>query len=170
MATAPLRGPAAAVARAEAALGHVEEAVAVALLAGIAGVVNLQIGARYFFSSPFIWAEEIAKILMIWLAYVAAGAVTRRGAHIAVDSLQRALPGRASRLLGVAIGLAMVALFLFLGWVTLGLLAVVGSMTMIGTGLPMAVLIWPVIMGSGLIVLHSALRLFLPAAPPEAAP
>jgi len=140
-------------------IGRIEEAAAVGLLLAMAGLVNLQIVARYVFDSPFIWPEEITKILLIWLCYVAAGAVTRRAAHIAVDTFVLILP-RALRLaVMILLDLITIALFGALAVIGTRLVASVGGMKLIATGLPTSVLVWPVIIGGGLIVLHAALRI-----------
>lgn len=154
--------------RGEALLGRIEEGLAITFLVSIAGVVNLQIVARYLFNSPLIWAEEVSKILMIWLAYIGAAAVTRRSAHIAVDSLPAMLPQGLARLLGAVLQAVMAVLFLLLAWLSLDLMRRVGGMRLIGTGLPTAILILPVLIGSGLITLHAVLRMFLPVLPPDA--
>jgi TRAP-type C4-dicarboxylate transport system permease small subunit len=143
---------------AERMIGRVEEAAAVGLLLAIAGLVNLQIVARYVFDSPFIWPEEITKILLIWLCYVAAGAVTRRSAHIAVDTFVLTLPRVLRLAVMILLDLITIALFGALAVIGTRLVASVGGMKLIATGLPTSVLVWPVIIGGGLIVLHSALR------------
>jgi len=150
----------------EVLLGRIEETLAIAFLIGIAGVVNIQIIARYFLNSPLIWAEEAAKILMIWLAYVGAGAVTHRSAHIAVDSLPGLLPPTAARVVGALLQAVMAVLFVLLAWLSMDLMRRVGGMQLIGTGLPTAILILPVLIGSGLIALHSVLRVFMPVESP----
>ena len=67
--------------------GAVEEGLAMLFLAGIAVVINLQVVSRYVMDDPFIWPEEISRILMVWASWWGAAAVTRRGLHIRFDML-----------------------------------------------------------------------------------
>ena len=46
------------------ALGRAEELVAMALVVALLIVVNLQIFARYIFHHPFIWPEEVSRLLL----------------------------------------------------------------------------------------------------------
>ena len=65
-----------------------------ACLAGMVGIVFLATVARYtkWFVTP--WAEEAARYLMIWLAFVGAGAVAKTGSHFGVDILVKRIPER----------------------------------------------------------------------------
>ena len=144
---------------AEQVFGRIEEFAAIGLLTAIAALVNLQVVARYVFDSPFIWPEEITRILLIWLCYVAAGAVTRRSAHIAVDTLVLLLPSALRRIVLILIDLAMITLFIALAVIAHQLATAVVGMNLIATNLPTSILVWPVILGGGLIALHSALRI-----------
>ncbi|MCD2184643.1 TRAP transporter small permease [Rhizobium sp. GN54] len=67
---------------------------------------------RYVVGISLPWVEEISRYMMIWVAYLGAGLALRGGAHVAVEVLQDALPARLTRLLRIAIA---VAILLFLG-------------------------------------------------------
>lgn len=66
-------------------VGQLEKAVAVGMLAIILVSMSLQVFARYVFGSPFSWSEELARLAMIWLTFLAASWVTAEGGHIRVD-------------------------------------------------------------------------------------
>jgi len=40
---------------------------------------------RYVLQSPLSWSEEVARLAMIWLTFIAAGFVSAKHQHIAVD-------------------------------------------------------------------------------------
>jgi TRAP-type C4-dicarboxylate transport system permease small subunit len=67
-------------------IGTLEEWLGIALVAAMMGVVNLQVVARYLFDKPFIWPEEVSRLILIWLAFLGAAALIRRGGDIAVDT------------------------------------------------------------------------------------
>lgn len=73
---------------AERALGwlvRIEQAFAVALLAVLLIAMGAQVVARYVFGSPLSWSEEVARLAMIWLTFIAASFVAAKREHIAVD-------------------------------------------------------------------------------------
>lgn len=73
---------------AERALGwlvRIEQVFAVALLAVLLIAMGAQVIARYVFGSPLSWSEEVARLAMIWLTFIAASFVAAKGEHIAVD-------------------------------------------------------------------------------------
>lgn len=72
----------------ERALGwlvRIEQVLAVALLAVLLIAMGAQVIARYVFGSPLSWSEEVARLAMIWLTFIAASFVAAKGEHIAVD-------------------------------------------------------------------------------------
>lgn len=71
--------------------------VLVLLLAAMAAMVIANVISRYVFLHSFTWVEELSRYLMIWAAFLGAGVALRVGGHIAVDSLQEALPAAGAR-------------------------------------------------------------------------
>ena len=80
--------PFAAVAgRLEAWLGRMVE-VPVALLTAIEVVILFAgVVSRYVFRSPFVWSDELASILFLWLAMLGAVVAFRRGEHMRMSTL-----------------------------------------------------------------------------------
>jgi len=68
-----------AIRTASAAAERICLAAAMAALAGMVGAVMLQIVARYGFSSPPSWTEELARYLMVWGGLLGATVAFRRG-------------------------------------------------------------------------------------------
>ena len=80
-------------------------AVALTLLVGV-GINFANILARYFFSAPFHWVEEIMTFMLVWITFLAAGAIAWDRKHLAIDLFVPALP-RAARF--VVVRTAMLA-------------------------------------------------------------
>ena len=57
-------------------------------------IVNANVLMRYFFKSPLYWAEEVATGLFVWTVFVGSSYAYRRHAHLGVDILVNALPGK----------------------------------------------------------------------------
>ena len=140
------------------ALGALEEAVAMALLVGIVAVVALQVVGRYLLPNPFIWPEEVTRLMLVWLTFIGGAAVTRHGAHIAVDLVLDLLPGTVRRTMGVAINLATGAVFVFVALLAARLADNVATLPLAATRWSMAVMVWPAAVGCALIALHAFVR------------
>lgn len=151
-------------------LGRVEDILAMLLVAVLAIVVNLQIFARYLFHAPFIWPEEVARLCLVWMAFIGAAALTRRGADIAVDTFVLMLPARARRIALILRDLVMIAVFVFVAMQGFALARAVQNMPLIATGWPTAMLAWPVIAGAGLTAFHCLVRLLAALIEGETAP
>jgi TRAP-type C4-dicarboxylate transport system permease small subunit len=95
------------------------KAVLAALLAIMATLVFGNVVLRYVFGVSLSWVEELTRYMMIWLAWLGAGLALREGAHIAIDTLQRALPERAALIMRTIVVLIMAVFFgalVWLGW------------------------------------------------------
>lgn len=83
-------------------------------------VILLQVVYRYVpFLDALNWPEEAARFLMLWLTGLCAPSALRWGGFVAIDMVPRALAGRASTLLLLALHLvAMMVLVMgvYLGW------------------------------------------------------
>lgn len=91
---------------------------------------------RYLFSSGIAWAEEIARLMFVWLIFLGAILALRRHAHLGVELVQARLPRKLRRLCAVVSHLLMLyALWLFLygSW----------TQTVIGMGTYSTVLRYP---------------------------
>lgn len=150
----------------ERGLGHVEDWVGMAAVAGLAIVVNLQIFARYLFHAPFIWPEEIARLLLVWMTFVGAGALARRGGDLAVDTFVEMMPRVPRRYFLVLRDMTMLVLFAFIATQGYALAQAVAGMPLAATGLPTDLLAWPLLLGGSLIAFHCAVRLLVALANP----
>jgi len=66
-------------------LVRLEQWLAIGILVTILVTMGMQVFARYVFGAPISWSEEVARLGLIWLTFIAAGFVAARGEHIAVD-------------------------------------------------------------------------------------
>ena len=88
----------------------------IALLAAMACIVFANVALRYLTNDSLVWAEEVARHLMIWLTFVGAGLVLRFGGHIAIENLHDVLPGRGGLFLRALIVAALLAFFALMAW------------------------------------------------------
>ena len=86
-------------------------AAIVLLSAAMVAATLAQVVARYGFSAPLSWSEELSRFLFVWLSFLAAWLAWQRREHIAVDVLPEGLRPAAARLCeALALGFAVVAM------------------------------------------------------------
>src|SRR4051794_37049900 len=96
-------------------LGHLVE-VPVALLTAVEVAILLAgVISRYVFRNPFVWSDELASILFLWLAMLGAVVAFRRGEHMRMSTLvARASPRWRTFFEAFAVALAVAFLALVL--------------------------------------------------------
>jgi len=95
------------------------ESIAMLFLAGMVLVVFLQIVLRAISGSSFLWAEEVARFLMIWVIFLGTAVAFRYGAHISIEFLFDRLPESLKKVGHVLIALlsiVFVAVLIAKGW------------------------------------------------------
>lgn len=66
------------------------------------------VGSRYLFGMQASWSEELARLLMVWLALLAAALACREDRHLALDVLVRTGPEDIQRLSRIFVALATI--------------------------------------------------------------
>lgn len=76
----------------EKALDRTTAALVAALVGAMVVVILAAVFTRYVMNDPLSWAEQVAKYLMIWAAFLGASLGIKEGSHIAVNVLVDVLP------------------------------------------------------------------------------
>lgn len=71
---------------------RIETALMSILLLGIVVLASLQIVLRNVFSYALIWADDLIRLAVLWLAVVGALAASRDGRHLAIGIVPRYFP------------------------------------------------------------------------------
>ena len=96
--------------RTSSTVAKVERVAAGTVLAGVFGVVVLNVAARGI-GQPVIWADEMAIYGMAWVAFIGSSAALSGRDHIAITLLSDAVSGRSRQMLATAVdGLLLVLL------------------------------------------------------------
>ena len=74
-----------------------ENAALVILLGALMLLAVGQIAMRIFFSFTFIWADELVKLLVLWIALVASIAASRGDRHLRIDVLSHFVAAKYAR-------------------------------------------------------------------------
>src|SRR5712691_10176657 len=80
------------VARLGDAIANICVALAALALIAIVAINGVNVVARYFFGSPFSWAEELMLFLMIFGVFAGGIAVTWRNQHIRIETIIERAP------------------------------------------------------------------------------
>lgn len=91
--------------------------VVILLLLAMSVVVFSNVSLRYVTGQSITWADEVARYLMIWMTFLAAGLVLRQGGHVAITNLHDVLPLALRRLLRAAIVALLLFFFAYMVWV-----------------------------------------------------
>ena len=86
------------------------------LLGLMIAIGAMQIVQRNFFSSSFLWSDELLRLLVLWLGLVGAVAASRDDKHITIDILSRFLNDRQNLALRLVLDLFTAAVCLLLAW------------------------------------------------------
>ena len=100
---------------------RIEELIFIKIPHALAGVLFLvatainivNVIARYVFSAPVFWAEEVLVFLVIWTVFLVAGSITYRGAHLNMDLLYSALSPMWKHAINTAIAVTMIGCTIF---------------------------------------------------------
>jgi C4-dicarboxylate transporter DctQ subunit len=70
--------------------------------------VATQVFVRYVVQKPwFLWSEEAARFVLVWLVFLGIGMGIKQGTHFAMDLLPNLLGGQLARVLRLAADLSM---------------------------------------------------------------
>lgn len=113
-----------------------ERVVSRVMVVGFVGLITVNVGMRYLAGRPILFAEELAAIMLVWLAFVAISISLHDRAQIGVTLLVDRLPATARRRVRVAVNLIVAALLAVLLWKSLAWVRspVVGFEQVITTG------------------------------------
>jgi len=103
-------------ARLEAAGRFVESAALVVLLGSMILLSVSQIVLRQLFDGSLVWADELIKIIVLWLAMVGSIAAARDNRHIRIDLLSHVLPTRMVMLARVVVDLFAAVVCGIIAW------------------------------------------------------
>ena len=130
-----------------------------AALALDVAVVFAGVVARFVFNAPIIWVEEVARLILIVLTFVGSAVALLRGEHVAVSAFRDRLPPATAA--GVrSAGLALVLGFsAIVAWHSVSFVESRTRQVALASGVPPVAFAWPVLVGSVLAIVYSAILL-----------
>ncbi len=134
-----------------------DDAPAFLLLWALAGVVFLQFFTRYVLNDSFGWTEEIARYLLICLAFVGCVFATRKGSHIAIEVFYVFMPRGMRRVFSTVIDIVLIGVYAWFAWLGADLSMRTQSL-MVSIDLPKSVIYWTVAAGFAGMTVYQTLR------------
>ena len=77
-------------------------------------ITLMQVGARYLFSAPFSWPEEVARILMVWMTFLAMPYAYREGLLVRLESMTARMSERLHSRLEIFVHALLLLMFMLL--------------------------------------------------------
>jgi TRAP-type C4-dicarboxylate transport system permease small subunit len=94
----------------------IENVFLISLLSGMMLLSVVQIVMREIFNSGVVWSGELLKLMVLWLAMIAAIAACRDNRHIRIDALSHLLPAKAIRVSRVIVDLFAAVVCAVIAW------------------------------------------------------
>lgn len=85
-------------------------------LAAMAVIVFTNVTLRYLTSTSIIWAEEVSRYLMIYMAFLSAGLALRQGLLVAITQTHLRFPPAHGRAVRLVMLLVMLGFCLWMVW------------------------------------------------------
>ncbi len=79
-------------------------------------VALLGVFFRYVMRSPFMWTEELARFLMVWMGFVAISIALRQRKHIKIEILEKIAPGWLVKVAGYLVDLLIAVFMVVFFW------------------------------------------------------
>ena len=124
----------------------------------LAVIVFLQFFTRYVLNDSLAWTEEIARYVLILVAFFGAVTVTRRGTHIFLEFFYRYVPALAGKWLAVAMELLSCLFYGYMAWIAVEL-ALKTKTKMASAEIPKSLLYWGVAVGLAVMAFFSLIWL-----------
>jgi len=134
--------------------------VSMLFLVAMTIIISVNVVLRYGFNSGLQWAEEIAKVLVVWFTFLALALGVKQNLHISIQVLPRSLPRWVNRILDIlkdSVILIVGVIMIIYGW---DLVQFSSRSIMPATGLPGSFLYIVMPIAGVIIVIESLMDLF----------
>ena len=121
----------------------------------LATVGVLQFVTRYILNDSFAWTEEIARYLLMALAFVGGGMAVRRFSHIHVEFLYVYLPRPVAMALSVVVDIVRIAFFAYATYLCWLVTEIMRGQRMVVIDLPMSIVFGVCTLGLAIMTARS---------------
>jgi TRAP-type C4-dicarboxylate transport system permease small subunit len=133
----------------------IEDWITFALFWGLAVIVFLQFFTRYVLNDSLAWTEEIARYLLICVAFAGSGMAVRRNTHIHVEFFYVYLPRPIGFVLSTVVDVLRIAFFAIATWYAWAVTEIMQFQRMVVIDLPMSYVYIFVVLGFAAMTIRS---------------
>jgi TRAP-type C4-dicarboxylate transport system permease small subunit len=108
------------------------------LLLAMSCIVFANVVLRYTTGDSIVWAEEVARHMMIWVTFLGAGLVLRFGGHVAIDNFHHVVGEQGAQVVRALVALSLGAFFLVEMYFSVLYVWATRFQTTAATGIPIA--------------------------------
>jgi TRAP-type C4-dicarboxylate transport system permease small subunit len=126
---------------------RVEDWLAFALFWVLAVIVFAQFFTRYVLNDSIAWTEEIARYLLMAVAFLGAALAARKGTHIALEIVPNMLPAPIRRWLRLVLEAVTVMFFAISAWLCWSIADAMMYQPMVVIDFPLGWVYWAVFAG-----------------------
>jgi TRAP-type C4-dicarboxylate transport system permease small subunit len=83
-------------------LDHLEENIIALFMTIMVSVLTVQVFARYVLSYGFSWAEQLTRILFVWITLAGVSLAAKRNMHLKVEAITNLVPERIAKIISIA--------------------------------------------------------------------
>src|SRR5207253_6873989 len=134
-------------------LNIVEVAAAVLLVADLV-VVIVSVMSRYMAKNPFVWADDVARALLLAVSFLGAAAALARGENAGVTFCVDMLPPRRRQVADAIVAVIIVLVAVALCWNSVLLLKETRGQS-VGAGMPQELFFVPIFFAAAAMVVFS---------------
>jgi len=132
-----------------------EDWAAFALFWALALVVFLQFFTRYVLNDSLAWTEEIARYLLMTVAFVGSGMAVRKVTHIHIEFLYVYMPRSVARAASIMVDLIRIGFFAYATYLSWFVTEIMLNQRMVVIDVPMAWVYAPCMIGLAVMTLRS---------------
>jgi TRAP-type C4-dicarboxylate transport system permease small subunit len=118
-------------------------------------VVFAQFFSRYVLNDSIAWTEEIARYLLIAVAFAGAPIAVRKCTHIQVEFFYRFINPKVGRVLSTLVDIIRIAFFSYASFISFKIIKIMKTQYMTSVNIPMSVIYWLVFAGFVLMTLRA---------------
>lgn len=119
----------------------------------------IQVLARYIFSAPLDWSEELLKFAHVWLVFMAIPIAYNYGSHICVDMISGLLPQKWQNALSFVVDMLWIGFSAVFIYYSVIIIEVAQNQTSAGLQIPMSYVYFGVVLGVSYLLLCSVRNL-----------
>jgi TRAP-type C4-dicarboxylate transport system permease small subunit len=133
------------------------------VLAVFTFLVLYSVAARYIFSNPPIWGEDVPKLLFVWLSFIGGALAYMLGYNIRMMTLVERFPKPVATGIELVMRSITVAMLGTIVWYSMPILELSSSKTVLSTGLSEVWTSLPLMIGAVLMIGNELVRMALAA-------